>query len=193
MWSFPNRRGTRLVQTSGNAVSRNGGAAMNNGKPHGTAATLQDADRTFSEAVSRAMGLLSRREHGRAELKSKLIAKGVDAGTAVDVVEKLRSQGLQSEERFASALIRRRIARGYGPVYIRGELSERRVDDEVADAELNRTDAFWQQLAADALERKFQAGRERDASYNTRARFLARRGFPADIVYRALRSGSECA
>ncbi len=139
------------------------------------------------------MGLLARREHGQVELRSKLVAKGVDADTAAAVVEKLRSEGLQSEERFASALIRRRVARGYGPVYIRGELSERRVDDDVADAELNRTDAFWQQLAADALERKFPAGRGREAPYNVRARFLARRGFPADIVYRALRSGLEYA
>ena len=134
------------------------------------------------------MGLLAKREHGCAELQSKLVAKGVDAGVAADVMERLRSEGLQSEERFAAALVRRRISRGYGPVYIRGELRERRVDDDVADAELNRTDEFWLQLAVEALARKFPAGNGGEAPYNNRARFLARRGFPADIVYRALRS-----
>jgi len=139
------------------------------------------------------MRLLARREHGRVELRSKLIAKGVEADLAERVVEKLGGDGLQSEERFASALVRRRIARGFGPLYIRGELRERRVDDEVADAQLNRTDAFWQRLAAETLAHKFSAGRERAAPYNTCARFLARRGFPADIVYRALHAERESA
>ena len=162
-------------------------ASLVNGAP------VIDPDRTFSEARARAMGLLAQREHGRAELQSKLIAKGVDAGVAADVVEKLHTDGLQSEERFAAALVRRRISRGYGPVYIRGELRKRRVDDDVADAELNRTDDFWLQLAVEALARKFPAGKGREAPYNTRARFLARRGFPADTVYRALRFEPECA
>ena len=197
MWSSPNRRGTRLDQTADNAVSRNGGAnrgngaASSNGASSGSSVSREEAGRLFSEAVARAMGLLARREHGRAELRSKLVAKGVDADVAAGVVEKLQAEGLQSEERFAAALVRRRIARGYGPVYIRGELRERRVDDEVADAELNRTDGFWLRLAEDALARKFPPHKGRDTPYNTRARFLARRGFPADTVYRALYAKPE--
>lgn len=192
MWSSPNRRGTRLGQTSDKAVSKEGqanrenGAATGNGAISGSGASGEDAGRLFSETVARAMGLLARREHGQVELRSKLIAKGVGADIAAGVVDKLRAEGLQSEERFASALIRRRIARGYGPVFIRAEMRERRVDDEVADAELNRTDGFWLRLAEDALARKFPPHKGRDTPYNTRARFLARRGFPADTVYRAL-------
>ena len=107
----------------------------------------------------RGHGLLARREHGRAELQSKLIARGVEADVAAGVVEKLRADGLQSEGRFAAALVRRRIERGYGPVYIRGELRERRVDDDAADAQMNQTDEFWLQRAMDALLRKFPQAR----------------------------------
>ena len=146
---------------------------------------------SFSEALGRALRLLARREHGHLELRSKLVAKGFDEDVAAGVADKLRADGLQSDERFAAALVRRRVARGYGPLYIRGELRERRVDDEVADAELNRTDEFWFRIAVKALARKFSAEKFRAEQYNTRARFLARRGFPADIVYRALRSGTE--
>ena len=145
-----------------------------------------DAERTFSDALAQAMRLLSQREHGRAELLAKLTARGLDAEIAGQILDSLSADGLQSEERFAAALVRRRIGRGYGPVYIRGELRERKVNDEVADAEMNQTDEFWLQLAMQALAQKFASGSKRGNDYNTRARFLARRGFPADIVYRAL-------
>ena len=176
MSSSRNRRGTRSGRTAADAMAGEGGA-----------------ERPFNDALARAMGLLAQREHGRAEVQSKLIAKGVEADVAAGVVEKLRADGLQSEGRFAAALVRRRIERGYGPVYIRGELRERRVDDDAADAEMNQTDEFWLQHAMDALSRKFPPGKGRDVPYNTRARFLARRGFPADIVYRALHAGREYA
>ena len=157
----------------------------------GADAVRDDADRTFSDAMAQAMRLLAQREHGRAELQAKLTARRVEAEVAAQVLESLRADGLQSEERFAAALVRRRIGRGYGPVYIRGELRKRKVDDEVADAEMNQTDEFWLQLAMQALAQKFASGSKRGNDYNTRARFLARRGFPADIVYRALNGSRQ--
>ena len=156
-------------------------------------AVAADSEGAFRDAIACAVGLLARREYGRAELQSKLIGRGVDPGVAADALEKLSDDGLQSEERFAAALVRRRVSRGYGPVYIRGELCQRRVNDSVADAELKRTDEFWLQAAVEALAGKFPAGNGRETPYSTRARFLARRGFSADTVYRALRSGLEFA
>ena len=157
----------------------------------GAVAAAAATDRPFNEALEWAMRLLARREYGCAELQAKLVGRGVEADIAQRVLDKLRDEGLQSEERFAAALVRRRIGRGYGPVYIRGELRERRVDDEVADAEMSRTDEFWFQLAVQALANKFPPGDESGAAYDARARFLARRGFPADTVYRALNACRE--
>lgn len=154
-------------------------------------AIAADAERACNEVLARATRLLAQREHGRAELRSKLAARGFDAGVIDQVLDRLRADGLQSEQRFAAALVRRRIGRGYGPVYIRGELRERKVDDEVADAEMNQTDAYWLQLAVQALAGKFPQRNGESAAYNKRARFLARRGFPADIVYRALNTCRE--
>ncbi len=132
------------------------------------------------------MRLLARREHGRAELRAKLAKRGFDAEVTARVLARLCADGLQSEERFAAALLRRRIARGYGPIHIRGELRERGVDDEVADAQMNQTDDYWLRLAVAALGKKFGSGAHSESAYGTRARFLSRRGFPADIIYRAL-------
>ncbi len=180
MWSFRNRLVKPLGRISVSAV----GAGAET-------APAEDTDRAFNDALARAMRLLAKREHGRAELHAKLVARGVEADNAHRVLDKLRDEGLQSEERFAAALVRRRVERGYGPVYIRGELRERRVVDEVAGTEMSRTDEFWSRLAAQALAKKFPPGNEPGAAYNARARFLARRGFPADIVYRALNAGPE--
>ncbi len=152
-------------------------------------ATTADAERVFNDTLARAMRLLAQREHGRVELGSKLRSRGFDAGIVESVLDKLRADGLQSEERYAAALVRRRIGRGYGPVFIRGELRERKVDDEVADSEMNQTDDFWLRQALQALARKFPGGVREGAAYNSCARFLARRGYPADIVYRALNHG----
>ncbi len=163
-----------------------------NGAQPGKATEPQHPGDSFDRALMRAVRLLSRREHGRAELEAKLVARGVEADVARSVLDKLRDDGLQSDERFAEALVRRRIERGYGPVYIRGELRERRVDDAVIDTRIDCTDEFWLQRAELALAKKFPPGNDNDAGveYNKRARFLARRGFPAELVHRALRAAT---
>lgn len=162
--------------------------------------------RERDEARSLALNLLARREHGRAELEAKLIAKGFSAGLAAELLRDLREEGLQSDQRFAAALVRRRIDRGYGPAYIRQELQGRQVDEGLVEAELGRPDNYWQEVAQHALAKKFPARfaalpsvslegercdeerpSEGDAAYPAQARFLARRGFPADLVYRLLR------
>ena len=162
--------------------------------------------RERDEARSLALSLLARREHGRAELEAKLIAKGFSAGLAAELLQDLGEEGLQSDQRFAAALVRRRIDRGYGPAYIRQELRDRQVDEGLVETELSRSDNYWQEVAQRALAKKFPARfavlpsvplegercdeerpPESDAAYSAQARFLARRGFPAELVYRLLR------
>lgn len=149
--------------------------------------------RESAQAKSAALRLLARREHGRAELEGKLLAKGFPSSVVRQVLQALREEGLQSDARFAAALVRRRIDRGYGPAYIRGELQSRQVQDDLAAAQLNQPDEYWAQVAERALAKKFPAGSgmagapERRSGLNeAQARFLTRRGFSADIIHRAL-------
>ena len=146
-------------------------------------------------ALSLALRLLGRREHGRAELLAKLTAKGCPAAVAEEVLEGLRENGAQSDERFAAALVRRRIDRGYGPAYIRAELNGRQVDGALAEEALNQPSAYWWEVATQALAKKFPNRDEggigtdaKGASYAAQARFLSRRGFPSELIYRLLGS-----
>ena len=144
-------------------------------------------------ALGLAMRLLGRREHGRAELQAKLTAKGCPSAVAAEVLDGLRENGAQSDERFAAALVRRRFERGYGPLYIRAELKDRQVDESLAQDALNQLPACWLEVAARALAKKFPNRDEgglgapaKTAGYAAQARFLSRRGFPAELIHRLL-------
>lgn len=152
---------------------------------------LPEDDRRYRLATDRAVRLLAQREHSVRELVGKLTARGVDAATAGLVVDDLRGRGLQSDERFAEAFVHSRTGRGHGPIRIRQDLSQRGIDDELVDEALSTSAGYWLALAREVRQRKFgdAVPRGRD-DWNRQARFLARRGFPADLVYKAL-GGAE--
>ena len=146
-------------------------------------------------ALGLALRLLGQREHGRVELQAKLKARGCPGAVVAEVLEGLRENGAQSDERFAAALARRRIERGYGPLYIRAELKDRQVDEALAEDALNQPPAYWSEVANRALAKKFpnrdegaMGARDENVSYAAQARFLSRRGFPSDLIYRLLES-----
>ena len=161
----------------------------------------------FDKAFDRGLRLLAIREHSRQELRRKLTAKEYDRNIVEDVIASLRDKGLQSDTRFVESFTRWRINKGYGPLRIRKELIERGISDRLAESELTRTAEFWLERANAARAKKFlrvdangeragvDAGTENegdcaDASrrdeWNRQARFLAQRGFPADLIYRIL-------
>ncbi len=153
---------------------------------------LGEEDRLYRAAFDRALRLLGQREHSRRELLTKLRSKGVDAATVGLVVDDLRGRGLQSDERFAEAFVHSRIGRGHGPIRIRQELGQRGIDDDLADEVLTQPADYWLDLAAAARRRKFSdAGPADRDDWNRQARFLARRGFPSDLIYRLLGSASD--
>ena len=76
---------------------------------------------------SKAMDFLARREYGFEELclrLSKCFESSADIRAAVIT---LQDEGLQSDERFAEALTQRRFNQGYGPNYVRRELSMKKI------------------------------------------------------------------
>lgn len=153
---------------------------------------LDPGDQVYRWTFDRAVRLLAQREHSLRELREKLARKGADEAIAARVVEDLRERGLQSDERFAESFVHSRLNRGHGPIRIRQELSQRGIPDELADALLTRSRECWLALAAEARGRKFggEAPVERNA-WNRQARFLARRGFPSDLIYRVLGDATE--
>jgi regulatory protein len=165
---------TDLIAAQGTAASEHGDE-------------LAHQDRRYRLALDRAVRLLAQREHSVRELTAKLTSRGVDAATAGLVVDDLRGRGLQSDGRFAEAFVHSRVGRGRGPMRIRQELSQRGIDDEIADEVLTTSAEYWLELAAGVRQKKFgdAVPKGRD-EWNRQARFLAQRGFPADLIYRVL-------
>jgi regulatory protein len=144
-------------------------------------------DPGYRRAIERAVRLLAQREHSVQELTEKLRGKGIDAALASLVVDDLRGRGMQSDARFAEAFVHSRIGRAQGPIRIREELRQRGIHDELADEMLTESGEYWLELAKATRAKKFgdAAPSDRD-DWGRQARFLARRGFPADLVYRVL-------
>jgi len=123
----------------------------------------------------------------RDELRHKLKRRGY-AQTIVDqVIATLSNAASVSDARFAESFVRVRSERGQGPLRIRAELRERGVTDVLVDEVLTTTSEFWLERANRARAKRFgsAAPASRD-EWNRQARFLAQRGFPSDLIYRAL-------
>lgn len=141
---------------------------------------------TDTSLTGRAMRLLARREHSRAELARKLAPHGTDEEVGA-VLDRLSELGLLSDHRFAEAWLRSKAAR-FGMTRLRRDLIQRGVDpDTIEDA-----------LAADPLddehERARQVWRTRfnvtasdHREWARQARFLQGRGFSTDVIRKILR------
>jgi regulatory protein len=163
--------------------------------------TARDSPRRRDSALLRAVALLARREHSSSELRAKLLAKGFPQAEVDAALERLAAQGLQSDQRFAEALVRSRVQAGQGPARLRMELARHGVADwgEAALA-AQASEEGWLQRALDFARRRFPEG-ARDARDERRlGDQLLRRGHsPAHVreVIKALRSevgpaGGEC-
>ncbi|ACL72374.1 regulatory protein RecX [Thioalkalivibrio sulfidiphilus] len=132
--------------------------------------------------------LLARREHSRSELRRKLAHKGHEPEALDEALDRLAAQRYQSDARFVETFVRHRVQQGYGPVRIAAELRERGIGESESEAGIAAAGADWQQLAEEALHRRFGDLPPEDArEWAKRARFLQYRGFSADLVRRALK------
>lgn len=134
-------------------------------------------------AYDKALGLLARREHSRKELKTKLRQSGYDGDEAVAALDRLGAQHYQDDDRFAEALLRGRIAQGYGPARLRVELKSHGVADARVRELLDKAEVDWNALATSQLRRHYgSAGTNDPTERARRAQFLLRRGFATATV-----------
>ena len=135
-----------------------------------------------------AIRMLGRRDHSEQEVRSKLRQKSKTLAPDVldEVVQSLVESGLLSDTRFAEMLVRSRVSRGYGPYYIRQELSMKGIDAEFIDEYLATADVEWLDVAKDLVERRHACAQENAQAWGKAARFLQRRGFGGDVVAKVL-------
>lgn len=138
---------------------------------------------------ARAVGLLSRREHSRAELQRKL-APHADSQQALDkLLDDLAQASWQSDERFTQGWVHRK-ASAHGAAKIVQDLKLQgipaeaiaAVQAELKESELSRAQAVW--------SRKYsRTGNPLSQSeYAKQGRFLASRGFSTEVIRRVLKN-----
>lgn len=147
-------------------------------------------DYGFVALRRRAMDLLARREHSRAELVAKLRNRFAEADLdAIDsVLDKLAAENLQSDRRFAEEYLRMRMRRGFGWLHIRAELQTRGVADPII-SDLARPDEEWLELAENLVDSRLagQMDLEPGSREHQRLfRFLQGRGFSAGTAHKSL-------
>lgn len=133
----------------------------------------------------RALRLLSQREHSRAELERKLARHVQEGDDLAAVLDDLQAKGFISEERALASVLHRRaprlgaarlrqelLAKGLGAARVREALAE------LASSEPDRAQALW--------ERRFGAAPSDAREWARQARFLAARGFAAEVVRRVV-------
>ncbi len=135
----------------------------------------------------KAVRLLARREHGKAELTGKLVAKGADPEMAKSVVESLAMTGAVSDERFAASFAEGRKARGYGPQRIERDLRLAGIDEALIDSTIRPGDEQWRQVLKKTIRKKY-GDRPADSfsEWAKRANFLRGKGFSSELVHQAL-------
>lgn len=151
-----------------------------------------------------AMNLLARREHSVKELTDKLKLRYVASpegqpinGLITGVVDELKAENLQSDQRFVESFIRVRVSQGKGPLRISQELKQRGISDDAIQSELKQSDVDWFELALSVYQRKFCFNRDgiiKTEPFNKlerknqikHQRYLSYRGFNFDQIAYAL-------
>jgi regulatory protein len=136
--------------------------------------------------TARAVGLLARREHSRAELAEKLLATGASREEVDAVVADLSARGFLSDTRFAYAVVRQK-AGAFSRRAIAETLKARGVTGEAA-AEAIAGQAIDDDAALVALwRRRFGKPPADEREKARQVRFLQSRGFALSAILRLLR------
>jgi len=142
-----------------------------------------------TELERRALRLLARREHTRAELARKLAPDAASSPALESVLQRLEARGFLSEERYAEARAHQ-LSRKFGAVRIRRELVAKGVATETAArfaADLGKGDLA---RARSVLARKYKTAATSPRERARRMRFLHSRGFSEEVIRAALAASS---
>jgi regulatory protein len=135
----------------------------------------------------RALRLLARREHSRAELVRKLEQAGFDSSDIQPLLDEFEQKNWLSDQRFAESYVADHLARA-GSVKLAYDLRQRGVSDSIIEAVLSDNRDSEIDRAREVWKKKFDAI---PANANERARqirFLQGRGFSQSVIPRALRN-----
>lgn len=139
----------------------------------------------------RALRLLARREHSRAELGRKLAAHAEDPAEVERVLDELVRRGWLSEQRVVEQMMHARRAR-FGARRIERDLLAKGISGEAVATARMELKGGEMEAARGVWRRKFGARPPRTPAERARqARFLQGRGFDLDVIMKVIKGGDE--
>jgi len=143
-----------------------------------------------ADPAARALRLLARRDHTRAELARKLMHDVEDPLRLEALLDELAARGWLSDSRFAEQFVHARRTR-FGSAALRRALLDRGVADDIITRALEPLKEGELDAARSIWSRKFRAPPATPAERARQVRFLQSRGFAIDLALRVVRGGAD--
>ena len=145
----------------------------------------------------RALRYLSQREHSRVELERKLARHAQDTESGPPAAEQiaqalddLAARGLQSEARVAESVVRVKGAR-FGSLRLKQALQAKGLAPELVTQALANAAPGELERAREVWRRRFGAPAVDAAARAKQMRFLAARGFGAEVIREVVKGDDE--
>lgn len=133
---------------------------------------------------ARAMAILSRRETSRLELQRKLAPYAENEQELTQVLSEFSERDWQSDERFTETFIRSKSQK-HGRLRLKNDLAAKGIARELINAYLP-DDEDERHQAIEIVRKKFKHAPQTSQDKQKQMRFLAYRGFTADIAHAAI-------
>ena len=135
------------------------------------------SEEQFTSIYNKALDLISRREHTKKEIRDKLLIRFDDKDVISSVINKLNSNNLIDDYRFAELYVISRKRKGFGPKKIAFELLGKGINDSVSK-EIISNEGGWNQTAKKVFTKKFKEGPCQEPKLKLKQKtFLQNRGF----------------
>ncbi|PLR83645.1 recombination regulator RecX [Bacillus canaveralius] len=147
------------------------------------------------KAYNLAINYLARRMRSEGEVREYLITKEVETPVITEVISKLYKNQFLNDAEFAAAFVRTQInTTDKGPLQIKRELKEKKIDSTVAEDALKDYSFDEQVETAEQLCRKYTEKNKRESFRSLKLKVeqqLIRKGFSFDIIQLVLANSPE--
>ena len=143
-----------------------------------------------SDLRERALSLLARREHSRAELARKLESTGFAHQDIAPLLDEFETRNWLSDQRFAESYIADHRARA-GSIKLAYDLRQRGVSDAIIEVVLSENRDSELERAREVWKKKFGSSPTDRAGKARQMRFLQSRGFGADTIRRVIHDAAD--
>ncbi len=152
---------------------------------------MDDSKARTPSLRERALKLLARREHSRAELARKLSAHAGDPAEVERVLEECERRGWLSERRVVEQRVHT-LRKRFGTRRIEHDLRRKGISEDAVAAALAELKGGELEAAREVWRRKFgDRPPRRPADRARQVRFLQGRGFELEVILRVIKSGED--